>query len=150
MAAPHEIGPAERDSQETELRRVVNLTPQMLAVMEPDGRISWVNDTVLDFLGISLANLNADHLRAPIFHPEDIEISENRKQSIARGMPFAVEQRLRHKEGKYRWFLIRYETLKDAEGRVIRWYGRANRTQSSKTTQPNLTPREALSARAAT
>jgi len=148
MAAPHEIGPAERDSQETELRRIVNLTPQMLAVMEPDGRISWVNDTVLDYLGISLANLKADHLRAPIFHPEDVEISENRKQAIARGMPFAVEQRLRHKEGKYRWFLIRYEPLKDAEGRVIRWYGGATDIEDRKQAEQALRRSEAYLAEA--
>ncbi len=148
MAAPHEIGPAERDSQEIELRRIVNLTPQMLAVMEPDGRISWVNDPVLEYLGISLADLNADDLRARIFHPEDVETSEDRNQAIARGMPFEVEQRLRHKEGKYRWFLIRYKPLKDAEGRVLRWYGGATDIEDRKQAEQALRRSEAYLAEA--
>jgi PAS domain S-box-containing protein len=79
-----------------------------------------------------VADLDTDDLRARILHPEDVETSEDRKQAMARGMPFEVEQRLRHKEGKYRWFLIRYKPLKDAEGRVVRWYGGATDIEARK------------------
>jgi len=33
-----------------------------------------------------------------------------------------LELRARHKDGQYRWFLIRYNPLRDEEGRIIRWY----------------------------
>ena len=29
---------------------------------------------------------------------------------------------LRRHDGQYRWFLIRYNPLRDDEGRIIRWY----------------------------
>ncbi len=37
-------------------------------------------------------------------------------------MPFENEQRALGKDGKYRWFLIRYNPLVDKSGKVIRWY----------------------------
>src|SRR6202011_414111 len=36
--------------------------------------------------------------------------------------PFENEQRALGKDGKYRWFLIRYNPLLDETGKVIRWY----------------------------
>ena len=38
------------------------------------------------------------------------------------GTPFEVELRARRKDGQYRWFLMRYNPLRDDEGRIIRWY----------------------------
>jgi len=43
MADRNPVRSAETGSErETELQGILNLTPQMLAVMEPDGRISWL------------------------------------------------------------------------------------------------------------
>src|SRR5262245_24001632 len=124
MGSPDQIESVESVSpQEAELRRIVNLTPQMLAVIEPDGRISWLNEVALDYLGISLADLSADDFRAQIVHPDDLQrYAEYWQSAIARGMPFEAEQRVRGKDGKYRWFLYRYKPLKDADWRVVRWY----------------------------
>src|SRR5262249_55106170 len=36
--------------------------------------------------------------------------------------PFENEQRVLGKDGKYRWFLIRYNPLLDEQGRIARWY----------------------------
>jgi len=37
-------------------------------------------------------------------------------------VPFELELRARRHDGKYRWFLIRYNPFRDEQGRVIRWY----------------------------
>lgn len=34
-----------------------------------------------------------------------------------------MEARLLRKDGQYRWFLLRFKPLRDAEGQVARWYG---------------------------
>jgi signal transduction histidine kinase len=39
------------------------------------------------------------------------------------GAPFEMEARIRGKDGRYRWFLIRDSSLLDEQGRVVRWYG---------------------------
>jgi len=49
-------------------------------------------------------------------------ITRERKTTLCAGLPFEVEQRYRRKDGQYRWFLVRYNPLRDEEGQVIRWY----------------------------
>ena len=45
-----------------------------------------------------------------------------RRTSLLRGQPFEIEQRARRKDGQYRWFLIRYNPVRDNDGNIIRWY----------------------------
>ena len=39
------------------------------------------------------------------------------------GTPFEMEARIRGDDGQFRWFLIRDNSLRDEQGRVVRWYG---------------------------
>jgi signal transduction histidine kinase len=47
---------------------------------------------------------------------------EERQEALKRAIPFENEQRVLRKDGKYRWFLIRYNPLLDDQGRIDRWY----------------------------
>jgi formate hydrogenlyase transcriptional activator len=47
---------------------------------------------------------------------------DERQQALSRGEPVEVELRARRKDGQYRWFLVRYNPLRDDEGSIIRWY----------------------------
>lgn len=56
-------------------------------------------------------------------HPEDIErLREERRKAMLGNKPFAIEERVRRKDGQYRWFLAQFNPLLDEHGRVIRWY----------------------------
>jgi formate hydrogenlyase transcriptional activator len=56
-------------------------------------------------------------------HPDDIErLREEHRRAMAGNRPFAFEERIRHKDGQYRWFLVQFNPLLDEKGRVIRWY----------------------------
>jgi len=39
------------------------------------------------------------------------------------GTPYEQEERHRGVDGTYRWFLARGLPMRDAEGRIVRWYG---------------------------
>jgi formate hydrogenlyase transcriptional activator len=41
---------------------------------------------------------------------------------MSTGSAFEAEGRLRKSDGSYRWFLIRYNPVRDGEGKVVRWY----------------------------
>jgi formate hydrogenlyase transcriptional activator len=110
-------------AQELELREILNFTPQMVAVMGPDGGISYANEVVLQYLGITLEECRAGDFGARFVHPDDVErFDEERRKALARGLPFENEERIRGKDGKYRWFLLRHNPLTDAQGRVVRWH----------------------------
>ncbi|MBA2733744.1 MAG: response regulator [Acidobacteria bacterium] len=51
------------------------------------------------------------------------KVLERWRASIETGEPFEMEFPLKSADGVFRWFLTRINPLKDAQGRVIRWFG---------------------------
>ena len=108
---------------EREMRRITDAIDQRIAVHGPDGNILYANRVMLDYSGLSVDDVMADDFRARLVHPDDLERSrDERQRGLERGTPFEVEIRARRKDGQYRWFLIRFNPLRDDEGRIIRWY----------------------------
>jgi PAS domain S-box-containing protein len=110
-------------AEETELRRMTDAIATYIYVLRPDGTAIYANQIALDYTGHTLEDVQREDHRARIFHSEDVErLREERAEALARGEPFENEQRARGKDGKYRWFLVRYNPLRDDQGQIIRWY----------------------------
>ena len=110
-------------AEETELRRMTDAIASYIYVLRPDGTALYANQTVLDYIGLTLEEVQREDHRERIFHPEDVErLREERLEALARGTPFELEQRALGRDGKYRWFLVRYNPLRDDHGNIIRWY----------------------------
>ena len=108
---------------EKELRRITDAIDQRIAVHGPDGKILYVNRAMREYSGLGVEDVLADDFRARLVHPDDLKKSQDERQhGLERGTPFELELRARRKDGQYRWFLIRYNPLRDDEGRIIRWY----------------------------
>ena len=108
---------------ERELRRITDAIDQRIAVHGPDGKILYVNRAMREYSGLGVEDVMADDFRARLVHPDDLERSQDERQhGLERGTPFELELRARRKDGQHRWFLIRYNPLRDEEGRIIRWY----------------------------
>src|SRR5215813_11647716 len=108
---------------EMELRQITDAIAQFIFVLATDGTALYANQSVLDFSGLSMEDVMAADFRTRFFHPEDVErLREERRQAIAKGVPFENEQRARRKDGQYRWFLIHYKPLRDEQGQILRWY----------------------------
>src|SRR5580692_2186489 len=108
---------------EEELRRMTDAIPQTIIVMNPDGKAIYANRVALEYTGLSLHDVQTDDFRERVFHPDDVQrVREERYKGLSDTAPFENEQRALGKDGKYRWFLIRYNPLLDESGNVIRWY----------------------------
>jgi formate hydrogenlyase transcriptional activator len=106
---------------ETEYRQIIDAIPQQIAALSPDGRLLYVNKSLLAYSGIRVDNLAEGTAR--FFSPDDLErIEDERRRGLAAGVPFELEARVRRHDGQCRWYLIQYEPLRDEEGRVARWY----------------------------
>ncbi len=117
---------AELKKSEGELRTIIDMIPQMIAVLAPDGHALYVNDLTLEYTGLSGDKARGAEFRRRVFHPEDLErLQEERHAALMRGEPFENEQRARRHDGHYRWFLIRYRPMRDGHGHVVRWYATA-------------------------
>ena len=108
---------------EQELRRIIDAIPQTIVVLGPDGRNLYANQAMLEYTGLTLDEVMAADFRARVYHPDDVErLHDERQEALARGIPFANEQRARRHDRQYRWFLIQYNPLRDDQGRILRWY----------------------------
>src|ERR1700726_3866423 len=109
--------------EERELRRITDAIPQTIVVLDPEGQPLYANQAMLDYTGLTMQDVLISDFRARIYHPEDLErVREERKAGLARGLPFEIEQRVRRKDGQYRWLLLRYNPFRDEEGCLVRWY----------------------------
>ncbi|MGB7228754.1 MAG: sigma 54-interacting transcriptional regulator, partial [Candidatus Acidiferrales bacterium] len=123
IAVEGERSQAKLRQDEEELRRIVDLIPQTIVVLNPDGRAIYANRAVLEYTRLSLDEIRSDGFRARVFHPDDAErLREERLAGLSGSTPFENEQRALGKDGTYRWFLIRYNPLLDESGKVVRWY----------------------------
>jgi formate hydrogenlyase transcriptional activator len=138
---PDRIGDAEAQlrQEREELRRIVDLIPQQIVVLSPEGKAIYANRVSMEYTGLSLEEVRADDFRERVFHPEDIQrLREQRQKALAGTIPFENEQRGLGKDGKYRWFLIRYNPFLGEDGKVIRWYATATDIEDRKQTQEAL------------
>jgi formate hydrogenlyase transcriptional activator len=111
------------EKSEAQLRHIVDAIPQMIAVLNPDGIVLYMNQTMLDYTGLTIKEVMATDVRDRVFNPEDVaRFRGERLESLSRDVPFQNEKRILRKDGQYRWFLIHYNPLLDDQGRVIRWY----------------------------
>jgi PAS domain S-box-containing protein len=110
-----------RQSQR-ELRNILDFTPQLVAVLGPDRSRLYTNQAVLDYFGFTLEEWRSFDLRK-YYHPGDWErLTSEIESKFLSGIPHEYEARFLGKDGKYRWFLFRWNPLRDEEGCVTRWY----------------------------
>ena len=113
-------------SAERNLNLTINTIPTLIQVSRPDGSVLSVNQAVLDYYGVSLQDMQKEDFRSRFYHPDDVKrLSEQRKEALKHPLHFEYEQRALGKDGKYRWFLVRYNPLLDDQGKINRWYATA-------------------------
>src|SRR5215469_5635087 len=121
---------------EVELGRIVDLIPQTIVVLNPEGKAVYANRVALEYMGLSLDEVRANGFRDGMFHPEDVQrLREARQKGFSGRVPFETEERALGKNAKYRWFLVRYNPLLDERGNVVRWYATGTDIQDRKQTE---------------
>src|SRR3989475_224622 len=110
---------------EVELRQILDLAPQLIAVLGPKRERLYANRTALNYLGSTLDEWRQRVMGEPgsEAHPDDAErIKAVGDRAIISGSPYELEVRLRAADGSYRWFLARYNPVRDDQGQIMRWY----------------------------
>ncbi|HYK25222.1 MAG TPA: PAS domain-containing protein [Steroidobacteraceae bacterium] len=94
--------------------------------MDLESRKHWASSSYCLLLGYDPAELAIDTMDQVdrLIHPDDLAPSQEISvRHIESATPYQHEIRLRHKDGSYRWFLVRGLAEKDAGGRPIRLSG---------------------------
>jgi PAS domain S-box-containing protein len=108
---------------ERELQQMLDLAPQHVAVYGPNRERLYANRVSLDYLGFSLEEWQQSPGRGKYLHPDDnARLDGVFGHAVARGSADELELRLRKRDGTYRWFLARFNPLRDEQGQITRWY----------------------------
>jgi len=108
---------------EAKLRLIIDTIPVIAWCALADGSGEFWNQRWLDYTGLPLEGARGWGWRT-VIHPEDLDRIETKwRADVASGHAGEVEGRLRRLDGEYRWFLFRYEPLRDEAGNVVNWYG---------------------------
>jgi PAS domain S-box-containing protein len=111
-----------RDSEER-FRVIAEMIPQIVWTARADGWIDYDNPRWFEYTGLD-PEKGAGWGWESVIHPDDLsEIDRRWKEAIRTGEGYTIEYRLRRRDGEYRWHLDRAIPLKDAEGRIFRWFG---------------------------
>lgn len=121
-AAENHARRAAMDS-ETRFRTLADTMPQMVWSTLPDGYHDYYNARWYEFTGTPKGSTDGEAWNG-MFHPEDQDRAWALwRHSLTTGDPYQIEYRLRHFDGTYRWVLGRALPIRDADGRITRWFG---------------------------
>ncbi len=128
LRAQDEIDAAEAATKEARasedaLRSFADMIPILAWHADPDGAIRWYNRRWFDYTGTTLQEQEGWEW-LPVLDPDDLpRIVTKWKAAMKSGEPWEDELRLRRHDGQFRWFLSRAMPMRDAQGRIVRWFG---------------------------
>jgi PAS domain S-box-containing protein len=129
----------ERRRSEIELRQILDFAPWHVAVLGADGKAIYLNKAGLDYHGLTREAWQ-DYDPHKLIHPDDHDqiLTGAGGARLLGDQPFETEARLLRNDGKYRWFLFRFNPLRDREGRITRWYVTGTDIEDRKQTEERL------------
>ncbi|HEY3041697.1 MAG TPA: sigma 54-interacting transcriptional regulator, partial [Pyrinomonadaceae bacterium] len=125
-------------SAEERLRLVIDTTPALVWSALPDGSRDFVSRQWLEYTGLSVEEGLGWGWTAAIHAEDRARCVDEWRAALATRTPLESETRLRRADGEYRWFLIRYNPLRDDQGHVMRWYATGTDIDDRKRTEDRV------------
>jgi PAS domain S-box-containing protein len=116
---------AQRSLQESErrYRTLAESLPHLVWTCRADGPCDYLSPRWVDYTGIPEAD-QLGYRWLEQLHPDDRErVIAEWGEVAPRGGVFDIEFRIRRADGAYRWFRARAIPFRDADGRVVKWFG---------------------------
>ena len=123
---------------EEELRALANSIAQLAWMAEPNGDIFWYNQRWYEYTGTTLNEMRGWGWEK-IHDPDHLSrVTLVWKAALTSGQPWEDTFPLRGANGVYRWFLSRAYPIRDADGKITRWFGTNTDVDEVKTAQDML------------
>ncbi len=117
-------------TRETELRTLADAIPTLAWTARPDGYIDWLNARWYEYTGTTPAEMEGWGWQA-VHHESTLPAVLARwRASLDSGHPFEMTCPLRGRDGAFRSFITRIVPVRDADGRVARWFGTSTDVES--------------------
>jgi PAS domain S-box-containing protein len=108
---------------EERLKTLADNISQFAWMADSRGWIFWYNRRWFDYTGTTLEAMQGWGWKT-VHHPDHVDrVVAKIQQCWDTGQPWEDAFPLRGKNGQYRWFLSRAVPIRDAAGKVLRWFG---------------------------
>ncbi len=109
--------------REEQFRAMVDSMNQLAWIAQPDGQIFWHNRRWYEYTGTTPEQMAGWGWQS-VHDPEVLPgVMDQWTKALRDGEPFEMEFPLRGRDRVMRWFLTRVAPVRDAHGRVERWFG---------------------------
>ena len=123
---------------EVRFRMLADNISQFAWIADATGWIFWYNRRWYEYSGQTFEDMQGWGWEK-IHHPDYLDhVQTNWRRSHATGEPWEDTFPLRDKDGIYRWFLSRAMPIRDAEGKITRWFGTNTEITELRETQAAL------------
>jgi PAS domain S-box-containing protein len=138
--AAAELARAGAQASEQHYRFLAESIPAIVWTALADGRVDYVNRRWVDYTGMSAEESMGTGWAAAV-HPDDVAPTrEAWERSLRDGSVFDREIRYRRAaDGAHRWHLVRAMPLRDAAGRIGKWFGTGTDVEDQKRTRDAMT-----------
>ena len=127
-----------RRESEAAFRALADAVPQIVWICTPDGLNVYFNQRWVDYTGLTLAESYGRGWNTP-YHQDDKQAAWNAwNHATETGETYSIESRLRAADGSYRWYLMRGVPLRDAAGRIVKWFGTCTEIHELKQAEESL------------
>jgi PAS domain S-box-containing protein len=131
-------------TSEAEFRTLAEAMPQIVWATRADGGNIYFNQRWTEYTGLTLEESLGDGWIQP-FHPAHRQRAQEAwQQATATGGVYSLECPLRRADGTYHWWLVRGAALRDAEGKILKWFGTCTDIDELKRAQERIAEQAAL------
>ncbi len=117
------LAQAQQRKSEERYRALIELSPQLVFMSQPDGSIIYCNQWGLEFTGRSLEELQGDGW-ADLVHPDHRDrVYKAWKTATTQVSEYDIEIPFRRADGVYRWLYSRAVPVPDHTGKIAYWLG---------------------------
>ncbi len=133
---------------DTKFRTIIENANNIIFALTLEGIFSYVSPNWTEIFGHEIAEVEGKSF-VPFIHPDDVPICANYFQKIATTTEKqdAIEYRVKHKNGTWRWHTSNSSVIRDANGNVLNFVGICHDTTDRKQAEVALresAQREAL------
>ncbi len=124
---------------EAQFRNFANSMPQLAWISRADGFVFWNNQGWYDYIGTSAKDIEHwdwQSVHDPLIPPT---VLERWTESIVTGKNFDMTFPIKGADGKFRSFLTRINPIRDANDKIVRWFGTSTDIEDNVQTQLKIT-----------
>ncbi|WP_321817598.1 PAS domain-containing protein [Paraburkholderia sp. J69-2] len=92
----------------------------------PDGSVDFVNRKWVDYTGLGIDTSSGGQWQDAVSQDDLTPLLEGFGAIRVSGQGGEIQARLRRADGEYRWFVMQFNPVRDAENQIVRWCALCN------------------------